>query len=146
MEAPAGLVRQALSSLSVSDLTMRYAIIKDGCIANLIMLDPGATWPVPEGCTLLPADEAEALYEWEPEPAPAVKVWPNAEYFMAEFSLQEKGAIALSNDPVIAGLRLMLSTWFSTVRADDEDVLLGLATLVATGIIDQTRRDQIAGL
>ena len=124
---------------------MRYALIKNGYIANLIMLDPGASWPVPEGCTLMPADEAEALYTWEPEPAP-VKVWPDAEYFMAEFSLAEMGAIALSNDPVIAALRLMLSTWHSTVRADDERVILGLDTLVATGIISETRRAEIAGL
>lgn len=122
---------------------MRYALIENGFIANLIMLDPGATWPVPAGCTLMPADEAEALYEWEPDPAPLVKVWPDAEYFMAEFSLQEMGAIALSNDPVIAALRLMLSTWFSTVRADDERVILGLDTLVTTGIITTERRTAI---
>lgn len=124
---------------------MRYALVKNGFIANLIMLDPGATWPLPEGCTLMPADEAEALYTWEPEPAP-VKVWPDAEYFMAEFSLQEMGAIALSNDPVIAALRLMLSTWHSTVRADDERVMLGLETLVATGILTLERRAQIVAM
>lgn len=88
------------------------------------------------------AEELAAL----PRGGAAVKTWANAEYFMAEFSLPEMGAIALSADPTIAALRFMLSTWFSTVRADDERVILGLATLVAAGIISEARRTEITAL
>lgn len=100
---------------------------------------------VPEGAAALPYNEALLAGYTDPF-LPPVKVWPDAEYFMAEFSLAETGAIALSADPTIAALRLMLSTWHSTVRADDEHVMLGLETLVAAGILTLERRAQIVAM
>lgn len=35
----------------------RMAIIKDGTVLNVIALEPGADWKVPDGCTLEPATE-----------------------------------------------------------------------------------------
>lgn len=105
-----------------------------------IALDPATGLPVQVPVS---AEELAALPRGS---AVQVKTWPNAEYFMAEFTLAEMGAIALSSDPTIAALRLMLSTWFSTVRADDERVVMGLDSLVAAGIINDTRRADITSL
>lgn len=75
--------------------------------------------------------------------ADARKVWDNASAFVQEFSLQEMASISLSQDPVIAALRLILSTWFGEVWSDDLRVINGLDSLVASGIIDENRRQEI---
>lgn len=75
--------------------------------------------------------------------ADARKVWQNASAFVQEFSLQEMASISLSQDPVIAALRLLLSTWFGEVWSDDLRVINGLDSLVASGIIDENRRQEI---
>jgi hypothetical protein len=75
--------------------------------------------------------------------ADARKVWENASAFVQEFSLQEMASISLSQDPVIAALRLLLSTWFGEVWSDDPRVVNGLDSLVTSGIIDENRRQEI---
>ena len=75
--------------------------------------------------------------------ADARKVWENASAFIQEFSLQEMASISLSQEPVIAALRFLLSTWFGEVWSDDPRVINGLDSLVASGIIDENRRQQI---
>ena len=75
--------------------------------------------------------------------ADARKVWENASAFIQEFSLQEMASISLSQEPVIAALRLLLSTWFGEVWSDDPRVINGLDSLITSGIIDENRRQQI---
>ena len=75
--------------------------------------------------------------------ADARKIWQNASAFIQEFSLQEMASISLSQEPVIAALRLLLSTWFGEVWSDDPRVINGLDSLVISGIIDESRRQQI---
>lgn len=72
-----------------------------------------------------------------------VKIWPNTEYFIAEFTPEELAAIALSVHPTIAAMRLLLSAWHSTVRTDDARVIAGLDALQAEGIITNERWLQI---
>ena len=76
----------------------------------------------------------------------SVKKWSNAQAFMAEFTMTEKGGIALSTDPTIAALRLELSTWFSEVHSNDPRVIAGLDKLVELEIITETRRTEIISL
>ncbi len=80
---------------------------------------------------------AEAQYKRQ------IKIWPSVEYFMKEFSMQEKAAIAISQDLVIAALRLDLTTWLSSVHADDARVQAGLNKLVELGILSEARKEEI---
>jgi hypothetical protein len=75
--------------------------------------------------------------------ADARKVWENASAFVQEFSLEEMASISLSQEPVIAALRLILSTWFGEVWSDDPRVINGLDSLITSGIIDENRRQEI---
>jgi hypothetical protein len=74
---------------------------------------------------------------------PQPKVWMNAQAFMSAFTMEEKAAVALSSDPTLAALRLELSTWLSTVHADDARVLAGLNKLVELGIFSESRKTEI---
>jgi hypothetical protein len=85
-------------------------------------------------------DDAEA--EWHRQQNPP-KSWPDVEAFIAEFTMDEMVAMSLSSDPTIAGLRLLLSAWRSSVQSDDPRVILGLNALVNTGIISRHRQLEI---
>ena len=76
-------------------------------------------------------------------PPPDYKAWHNVEYFLAEFSMEEMAAIALSTDPTIAALRLLLSGWFSEVRSNDARVITGLNALESSGILTNERINTI---
>jgi hypothetical protein len=76
-------------------------------------------------------------------PPPDYKIWMNVQEFMAEFSMAEKADIALSSDPTLAALRLDLSTWLSTVHANDPRVLMGLDKLAELNIITAERKQEI---
>lgn len=81
---------------------------------------------------------------WTVQARPAQsKLWMNAQEFMQAFTMQEKAAVALSSDPIIAALRLELSTWLSTVHVDDERVQLGLNRLVELEILTNDRKNAI---
>ena len=69
--------------------------------------------------------------------------WPNAQAFMAAFTMEEKAAIALSTDPTTAALRLELTTWMSTVDPSHELVQTGLNQLVTIGILTESRKAEI---
>ena len=109
--------------------------------------------PVPEKPSFNPVLQKEPQWEngvWividkteEELQADARKVWENASAFIQEFSLEEMASISLSQDPVIAALRLLLSTWFGEVWSDDPRVINGLDSLVTSGIIDENRRQEI---
>ena len=73
----------------------------------------------------------------------SVKIWPNVQAFMTEFTMPEKGAIALSMDPTVASLRLELTTWLSDVHSDDSRVVAGLDKLVELGILTTERKNAI---
>jgi hypothetical protein len=74
-----------------------------------------------------------------PPPPPDYKVWQNVEYFLSEFTMEEMAAIALSTDPTIAALRLLLSGWFSEVRSNDPRVMTGLNALESNGVLTAER-------
>lgn len=84
-----------------------------------------------------------ALQQWNA--SQLVKVWNNTEEFISEFTLQEMAGISTSEDPVIAGLRLLLSCWRGSVISDDPRVAAGLDALVAQNIISENRRTEIIG-
>lgn len=92
----------------------------------------------------LDASHAAAEAAWNAAQNPP-KRWPDAEQFMAEFQLPELAAISLSTEPIVAALRLMLSTWLSPVHSDDPRVQQGLDALVAAGILTSERRAAIVG-
>lgn len=75
--------------------------------------------------------------------ADARKVWDNSSMFIQEFTLTEMAAISLSQDPTVAALRLLLSTWFGEVWSEDPRVQSGLSALINSGIINEARRDEI---
>lgn len=117
----------------------RIAHISDGYIVNVSLgrddaeVQPGQ---------MLEADALAAGYTFKPT-TPEAKRWPDAEHFVAEFTLEEMAGIALSAHPVIAALRFMLSTWLSAVHADDPRVMQGLDALVSAGIISEERKAEI---
>jgi hypothetical protein len=90
----------------------------------------------------LDASRAVAEAAWNAAQNPP-KVWPDVEAFITEFTLDEMAAIGLSSAPTIAGLRLLLSAWRSSVQSEDPRVILGLNALVDTGIISRHRQLEI---
>lgn len=92
-----------------------------------------------------PADDAT----WQdgawvlPPPPPDYKIWLNVQAFMAEFTMQEKAAIALSVDPTVAALRLELTTWLSSVSSNSPHVQTGLDKLVELQILTPQRKTEI---
>jgi len=116
----------------------RIAHIEDGYIVNVSLakdeeeLEPG---------TMLESDAIAQGLTWRP--TMAAKRWSNVQEFMGDFTLQEKGAIALSTDPTIAALRLELTTWLSMVHADDARVVAGLERLVELEIITAQRKSEL---
>ena len=83
-----------------------------------------------------------ARAEWDRQQNPP-KSWPDAEAFVAEFTLPEMAAIGLSTDPTIAALRFLLSSWRSQVISDDPRVQAGMDALVQTGVLTEDRRVEI---
>jgi hypothetical protein len=82
--------------------------------------------------------------QWIIEPLETLsKRWPDAEAFVAEFTLPEMAAIGLSTDPTIAALRFLLSSWRSQVISDDPRVQAGMDALVQTGVLTEDRRVEI---
>ena len=82
---------------------------------------------------MTPAELAESLR----------KVWPSAIQFLGQFTMPELGGIGVSIDPVIAAMRLILSSWIGPIYSDDPRVVVGLAAIEAAGIISAERRAQI---
>jgi len=76
-------------------------------------------------------------------PEELVKIWANAQAFMAEFTDDEKAGIANSTDTTVAALRLEISTWFSQVYSNDPRVIAGLDKLVELDIITEARKTEI---
>lgn len=74
------------------------------------------------------------------------KIWPSPQSFLAEFGLDEMAAVSLSQNPIVAALRFLLSTWQGEIYSDDERVEMGLDALVSEGIIDEDRREEIISL
>ena len=117
----------------------RIAHISDGYIVNVslgkddIELQPDQ---------MLETDALAQGFEFAPQQNPP-KFWPDVEAFIAEFTMDEMAAISLSSDPTIAGLRLLLSAWRSSVQSEDPRVILGLNALVNTGIISRHRQLEI---
>ena len=89
-------------------------------------------------------ERRDILAQWADEMHKSrIKKWPDVQAFMAAFTSAEKAAIGLSTDPVIASLRVELSSWSSTVIATDSRVVAGLDRLEQLSIIDSERRSEI---
>jgi hypothetical protein len=73
----------------------------------------------------------------------SIKIWSNTQAFLSEFTMEEMAAIALSTDPTVAALRLLLSVWFSEVRSNDPRVMTGLNALQSSGILTAERINTI---
>ena len=109
--------------------------------------------PVPEKPSFDPVLQKEPVWSYgfwivenkteEELAADARKSWDNSSMFIQEFTLTEMAAISLSQDPTVAALRLLLSTWFGEVWSDDPRVQSGLSALISSGIINEARRDEI---
>jgi len=72
-----------------------------------------------------------------------IKIWPNSQAFLSEFTMQEMAAISLSTDQTIAAMRLLLSVWFSEVHSNDERVINSLNKLIELNIITEDRKNKI---
>ena len=119
----------------------RIAHIEDGYIVNVSLAKEGAEL---KPGTMLESDAIAQGYSWRP--ITEAKRWQNVQEFMAEFTMPEKGAIALSMDPTIAAMRLELTTWLSEVHADDPRVVAGISRIVELGIITPERKNTILSL
>lgn len=116
----------------------RVAHISEGYITNVSLakddaeLRPG---------TMLESDAIAQGLTWKPKFEP--KQWPNIQAFMSEFTMPELAGIGISTDPTVAALRVKLSTWFTQVNSDSDEVQLGLSKLVELGIITAQRKESI---
>lgn len=112
-----------------------------GPTINNFVFDDGLPPPTEEE---LASTYDAALAAWNAEQnAPQVKTWPDVEAFTNEFTLEERAAIELSTDEQIAALRFTLTTWLSAVHANHPLVAAGFAALVTTGILTETRKNEI---
>jgi len=90
-------------------------------------------------------DGAWVVRDMTPEEiaAAARKVWPDTGAFLAEFTESEQEDIAMSADPVVGRLRLMLSAWRARLFSDDPRVAGGLQYLESISIITLQRHTAI---
>ena len=72
------------------------------------------------------------------------KAWPTTREFLSEFTMEELAGMSLSTGPIVAALRLILSTWVGPIYSDDSRVEMGLSALQNAGVITPERRAQIA--
>lgn len=116
--------------------------VKLACPGRDFMLSPETY----DGLTMSDGGPKPTIEEletaWANRP-PDIKTWPSVEEFTEEFTLEECSAIELSADPQIAALRFKLKTWRSSVHANHPLVAAGFAALVATGILTETRKNDI---
>lgn len=122
----------------------RIAHVLNGHIINVSLAADDFT-PANDGSRMLESEAFAAGIPYAPPPS-TVKAWPNVQAFMAEFTMEQKAAISLSTNPTVAALRLELTTWFDSVRADDARVIAGMQALASLGIITETQRAAILGL
>jgi hypothetical protein len=73
----------------------------------------------------------------------ARKIWANSAKFLEEFTVVELAAIALSQNPTVASLRLLLTAWHTEVWSDDHRITSGMDILVSEGLITSERKNQI---
>ncbi len=71
------------------------------------------------------------------------KTWPTTREFLSEFTMEELAGMSLSTDPIVAALRLILSTWVGPIYSDDSRVEMGLSALQSAGVITPERRDEL---
>lgn len=121
----------------------RIAHILNGYIVNVSLAKDDHVLP-DDGSKMLEVDALAAGLAWLP--IENIKIWPNVQQFIAEFTMDEKAAVSMSTDPTIAALRLELSTWFSEVHANDPRVVMGLEKMVELGMITTERKTQIITL
>lgn len=119
-------------------------------LAELVKLPRPDTLPGQTADPILVWTETSVTRDWEirdmtlTELADSLrKTWATSQDFLAEFTMAEIGGIGTSQDPVIAALRLVLSTWIGQIYSDDPRVVLGLNAIEAAGILTAERRDEI---
>lgn len=79
------------------------------------------------------------------DPPVIAKQWANAQAFLEEFTMYERGLIALSTNLDIAALRLTFSGWFSEIHADHDLLVQARSFLVSEGILTEDRAQDIFG-
>ena len=80
------------------------------------------------------------LYKEVPE---GRRIWRDGEAFLRSFTLEERGAIALSTNSTIAALRMLITARKGEVWSDNAEVQFGMAALVSAGIITEERKTEI---
>lgn len=101
-----------------------------------------------EECYIEAPREVQCDWTWDGSNflAPVVaKHWINAQEFLEEFTMQERGEIALSTDIQIAALRLTFSGWFSEIHANHPLLIQARQSLVSAGILTEQRATEIFG-
>lgn len=79
------------------------------------------------------------------DPPVIAKQWVNAQAFLEEFTMYERGLIALSTNLDIAALRLTFSGWLSEIHADNDLLVQARSFLVSEGILTEDRAQAIFG-
>lgn len=123
---------------------MSVAIVRksDGRVLTFVRDDVPAGWKPAEGYEAVPADQLPEGWQ-RVDAEPQRKIWPNAQSFMEEFTMQELGMIANHTDANLVTLRFILTTWHGEVWADDPRVVGAMQLLQGHGIIDAERSAQI---
>lgn len=116
---------------------------------------PGASWETYEdllGCWIGDIDDLPSMPDLEDALKEHIeieekkykaqlsrKTWDNSASFLAEFDMMELASMSLSTDPIVAAMRLLLSTWAGPLWNDDPRVIMGINSLVGAKIISEEK-------
>lgn len=124
---------------------MRYALIKNGKVVNIIDADAGFVAGLTGFDAAVASDEASIGWNYAdgaliapeaPEPHPVVQLTQLA--FLRRFTTPERIAITASPDPLVQDFLTLLGM-AQDVRLDDADTVMGTNYLEQSGLIGAGR-------
>lgn len=130
---------------------MKYAIINDGVVANVIEWDGKSAWTSPDGTTLAPLGESPAGPGWTYDgndfsaPVPVVvvpRVYEPREFANKFFTQEQQIELFSSTHPYVVYARGQL-TLAKYVDLDAEEFVKLLGSLVVAGMLTPERVQQI---
>lgn len=86
---------------------------------------------------------SEDLHSHEPPPPPVRRVWNTGGHLWAEFSRDERIALAACNVPEVRALVVDVAVWPGEIWSDNQHVQEGFRGLVAAGLLSPERANQI---
>ena len=128
---------------------MRYALIKNGKVANIIEADAEFAAGLPGFDAVVASTEAGVGWDYAngmliapevPEPEPVVQLTQLA--YLRRFTAPERIAITASVDPLVQDFLTLLGM-AQDVRLDDADVIMGTQYLEQSGLIGAGRAAEI---